>query len=170
MPSRLPISVPTGLPSAGGRVLLCAALMSGCASSGTNPSPELTSVAYSEELGLDPRSMTETSAGVLIEDRIAGTGEEASGGDWIEVNYTGYFPNGRILDTNLRSPDSEPLRFRLGAREVIRGWDEGIPGMREGGVRVLVVPPALAYGRSGMRPAVPPDQVLIFEIQLVSVR
>lgn len=149
------------------RVFLLIAIMAGCASAGS-PAPDLASLEYADELAIDPLAMSRTSSGILVEDRIEGVGSEADRNDRVDVRYTAYFPDGRILDTNLLG-DGEPLRFRLGTREVVRGWDEGIPGMQEGGVRVMVVPSALAYGRQGIPGTVPADQVLVFEIQLVAV-
>lgn len=107
-------------------------------------------------------------------DLSVGTGAEAVNGRSVTVNYTGwlYDPNapenkGRQFDTSI---GREPFRFTIGQRDVIAGWDQGVPGMRVGGRRRLVIPPALAYGSSGAgNGAIPPNATLIFEIELLSV-
>ncbi len=105
-------------------------------------------------------------------DLSVGTGAEAVTGRRATVNYTGwlYDPNaaenkGRRFDTSI---GREPYTFTIGQREVIAGWDQGVPGMRVGGRRRLVIPPELAYGSQG-RGAIPPNATLIFEIELLTV-
>lgn len=151
-----------------GAVSLGLFLLSGCATAGS-PAIDLTALPYDAALEVDAQRMESTDSGVLFEDRDRGQGEEARRGSHVVVHYMGYFPDGTLFDTSLAA-DAEPLSFRLGAREVIRGWDEGIVGMREGGTRVLVVPPELAYGRQGYAGIIPGDQVLVYEIQLLEVR
>ena len=100
------------------------------------------------------------------EDLVVGSGAAAAIGALISIHYTGWL-NGAKFDTSL---NREPLRFRLGKGEVLRGWDVGIVGMKVGGKRRLTIPPALAYGHNGSAGGViPPDSVLIFDIELVSV-
>jgi FKBP-type peptidyl-prolyl cis-trans isomerase FkpA len=106
-------------------------------------------------------------------DLRVGTGTEAAVGRRVTVHYTGwlYDPNaaenkGRQFDSSLTA--GAPFPFTIGAREVIAGWDQGVPGMRVGGQRRLVIPPALAYGEPGRGP-IPPNATLIFDIELLSV-
>jgi FKBP-type peptidyl-prolyl cis-trans isomerase len=103
-----------------------------------------------------------------IEDQVVGTGREARTGDTIEVQYTGTLMNGEKFDSSYDN-DSEPFKVTLGKGDVIKGWDQGIPGMKVGGKRRLRIPPDLGYGSSGSPPKIPPDAGLIFEIELVSI-
>lgn len=106
-------------------------------------------------------------------DLRAGTGTTAASGNTVTVNYTGWLYDGAKPDNKGLQFDSsigvEPFTFTLGASEVIRGWEQGVPGMNVGGLRRLVLPPALAYGsfRSG---AIPPYATLVFEIELLGVQ
>ena len=103
---------------------------------------------------------------LIIEDREIGTGREAVPGKIISVHYTSTFEDGRLLDTTLER--GFPLWFQLGVGQVIEGWDEGIPGMREGGRRILTIPPNLAYGSRGTS-SVPGGSTLVFDVTLVEV-
>ena len=102
----------------------------------------------------------------MIRDVKVGEGEAVTGGKMVEVHYTGVFADGTPFDSSyLRG---KPFRFTLGAGEVIEGWDKGVLGMRVGGVRRLEIPPALAYGESGVSGAIPPNATLLFEIELLA--
>ncbi|MGE0255899.1 MAG: FKBP-type peptidyl-prolyl cis-trans isomerase [Alphaproteobacteria bacterium] len=101
-----------------------------------------------------------------IVDMRRGEGREATRGDTVEVHYTGWLTNGTKFDSSLDR--NEPFRFRLGRGQVIQGWDEGVAGMREGGVRKLTIPPEMGYGRRGAGP-IPPDSTLEFEVRLLKV-
>jgi FKBP-type peptidyl-prolyl cis-trans isomerase len=107
--------------------------------------------------------MRRTPSGLYIQDIKVGTGATARRTSLVSVRYTGYLADGTLFDT---TGGDKPLSFRLGGNDVIRGWTEGIPGMREGGIRRLVVRPELAYGGRGHGP-VPPNATLVFDIQLV---
>lgn len=104
--------------------------------------------------------------GLLIEDVFVGTGAEARSGDIVTIHFVGRLLDGTLLDSSRER--NLPFSFRLGAREVIAGWDLGIPGMRSGGKRLLTVPPSLAYGDQQVGP-IPPNSTLRFEIDLLSV-
>jgi peptidylprolyl isomerase len=105
-----------------------------------------------------------------IEDVVKGDGKKAFPGDEISVQYTGVaFSTGEKFDASW-DRGREPFVFQLGAGEVIPGWDQGIPGMRVGGRRVLTIPAELAYGASGSPPAIGPNETLIFVVDLEKVR
>jgi len=101
-----------------------------------------------------------------IEDLVAGKGPEAVRGKTVEVHYTGWLTDGKQFDSSV---GGDPFSFRLGAGEVIEGWDRGVAGMKVGGKRKLTIPPGLGYGRRGAPPVIPPDATLVFEVELLSV-
>jgi FKBP-type peptidyl-prolyl cis-trans isomerase len=102
-----------------------------------------------------------------IEDQVVGTGDEAVAGKQVRVHYTGTFEDGRTFDSSV--PRGEPFQFRLGAGQVIKGWDQGVAGMKVGGKRRLVIPSDLAYGSRGAGGVIPPDTTLVFEVELLGV-
>lgn len=103
-----------------------------------------------------------------IEEIVEGEGAQATGpGQFVTVHYSGFLEDGSEFDSSLRRGD--PFAFPLGVQFVIPGWDQGIPGMRVGGKRRLVIPPELAYGERGMGTMIPPNATLIFEIELLDV-
>jgi FKBP-type peptidyl-prolyl cis-trans isomerase FkpA len=113
--------------------------------------------------------MTDSSApAVLKEDLVIGAGALASAGDDIVVHYVGWLAEGRRQFDSSRAR-RDPLDFALGAGDVIKGWDEGISGMRVGGTRRLTIPPALAYGEHGCGGVIPPQATLVFEVELLEV-
>jgi FKBP-type peptidyl-prolyl cis-trans isomerase FkpA len=108
-------------------------------------------------------------------DTKAGIGTEARRGQNVRVHYTGWLYDGSAADRKGTKFDSshdrnEPFEFRLGAGEVIPGWDEGVAGMKVGGTRTLTIPPQMAYGRSGAGGVIPPNATLVFDIELLDVR
>lgn len=105
---------------------------------------------------------------LIIKDVVIGTGAEAKNGNLVEVNYTGKFADGKVFDSSI--PRGQPIPFTLGAGDVIKGWDEGILGMKVGGKRTLVIPPALGYGANGYPPVIPANATLYFDVELVSVK
>ena len=105
-------------------------------------------------------------SGLKLYDFVVGTGETVNAGDIATVHYTGWLTNGTKFDSSVDR--NEPFSFRLGVRNVILGWDEGVQGMRVGGKRQLVIPPALAYGNTGAG-SIPPNSTLVFEIELLGV-
>ena len=104
---------------------------------------------------------------LIIEDIIVGQGAEAVKYSIVTVNYTGWLEDGTKFDSSL-NPGREPLRFTLGAGQMIQGFDQGIPGMKVGGKRKLTIPPNLGYG-SQDKGIIPPNSTLIFEIDLLIV-
>ena len=136
-------------------VLLVGAVMAtGCGSSPTSPSSSSSGVTFNSE------------------DLTVGNGETVAKGDRIKVWYTGWIyvksapgNKGQSFDSNR---DRELFRYIVGTGHVIEGWDQGVPGMKVGGIRRLIIPPELAYGSQGQGP-IPPDASLIFEIEVVEV-
>ena len=104
---------------------------------------------------------------LIIEDIIVGQGAEAVKYSIVTVNYTGWLEDGTKFDSSL-NPGREPLRFTLGAGQMIQGFDQGIPGMKVGGKRKLTIPPNLGYG-SQDKGIIPPNSTLVFEIDLLIV-
>lgn len=102
-----------------------------------------------------------------IIDHEVGTGAEATSGASVSVHYTGTLTNGNKFDSSLDR--GQPFSFKLGVRQVIQGWDQGIVGMKVGGKRRLEIPSAMAYGASGYPPVIPPNSDLIFEVELLGV-
>lgn len=107
-----------------------------------------------------------TASGLQITDLVVGEGEEAKAGQTVSVNYRGTLQNGKEFDS---SYGRGPFSFPLGAGRVIKGWDEGVAGMRVGGKRQLVIPPDLAYGSRGAGGVIPPDATLLFDVELLQV-
>ncbi len=129
------------------------------ATAGPSPTPVPTTVAPTP-----PPSATVTDSGLQMVDLTVGTGAEATSESTVTVHYTGTLLDGTQFDT---SRDGEPVTFEL-AGNLIEGWKEGVPGMKAGGKRQLIIPPELAYGAEG-RPGIPPNAWLVFEIELISV-
>lgn len=103
-----------------------------------------------------------------MQDIKMGTGETATAGKLLTVNYTGTLTDGTKFDSSL-DPGRSPFVFKLGAGDVIQGWDQGVAGMKVGGKRKLTIPPELGYGTTGAGGVIPPNATLIFEIELLKV-
>jgi FKBP-type peptidyl-prolyl cis-trans isomerase FkpA len=112
-----------------------------------------------------------TASGLQYEDVKVGTGAEARPGSRVLVHYTGWLydngQKGRKFDSS--KDRNDPFSFPLGAGHVIRGWDEGVAGMKIGGTRNLVIPPDLGYGSRGAGGVIPPNATLLFEVELLGV-
>lgn len=108
-----------------------------------------------------------TASGLVIEDVKVGDGAEAVAGQYVTVHYTGWLTNGSKFDSSRDRND--PFQFGLGQRQVISGWDEGVQGMKIGGVRKLTIPPQLGYGARGAGGVIPPNATLVFEVELLSL-
>ncbi len=105
---------------------------------------------------------------LIIEDLTVGNGDEAVSGKHVVVHYTGWLTNGSKFDSS--KDRNDPFDFRLGAGQVIRGWDEGVAGMKVGGKRKLTIPPEMGYGSRGAGGVIPPNATLVFEVELLAVR
>jgi FKBP-type peptidyl-prolyl cis-trans isomerase len=118
-----------------------------------------------------PGKMTELANGLKYTDTTVGSGAEATPGHKVSVHYTGWLYNndkkGSKFDSSLDR--GQPFGFALGAHQVIRGWDEGVAGMKVGGKRTLIIPPDLGYGARGAPPVIPPNATLIFDVELLKV-
>jgi FKBP-type peptidyl-prolyl cis-trans isomerase len=121
-----------------------------------------------DELAAECPQHETTETGLTYEDLECGDGEEATSGTTVTVHYTGTLEDGTQFDSS--RDRGEPFTFVLGAGMVIRGWDEGLQGMLEGGQRRLEIPPDLAYGEEGVPPAIPPNATLVFEVELLEVQ
>jgi peptidylprolyl isomerase/FKBP-type peptidyl-prolyl cis-trans isomerase FkpA len=114
------------------------------------------------------QNQNNTMDGLVIKDEVVGTGTVAAAGDTVTVNYTGTLDDGTKFDSSL-NPGRTPFSFVLGAQQVIKGWDEGVAGMKIGGTRDLTIPPALGYGAGGAGSVIPPNATLHFVVTLLSV-
>lgn len=112
---------------------------------------------------------TTTESGLNYKDTVTGSGEEATAGHKVTVHYTGWlYPEGSKFDSSVDR--GQPFEFRLGARQVIGGWDEGVAGMKIGGKRTLIIPPDLGYGAYGAPGAIPPNATLKFDVELLGIQ
>ncbi len=109
-----------------------------------------------------------TASGLKYKDLVIGTGSAAKAGDTLVVNYTAWLEDGTQIHSNQQ--DGKPYEFLLGKRKVLPGLDEGAMGMRVGGKRKLIVPPALAYGDTGASQIIPPNATIIYELELLAIR
>lgn len=112
--------------------------------------------------------MVTTESGLQYEDVVVGTGRQAQVGDTASVHYTGWLQNGTKFDSSVDR--KQPFSFRVGAGQVIKGWDEGVGTMKIGGKRKLVIPPALGYGARGAGNVIPPNATLTFDVELLDLR
>ena len=111
--------------------------------------------------------MTTTPSGLKMIDVQIGTGREAVTNTNVTVHYDGRLEDGKEFDSSRRR--GQPFQFRLGAGQVIKGWDEGLVGMKEGGKRQLIIPPELGYGQQGAGGVIPPNATLVFDVELIRV-
>lgn len=139
-------------------------LLAGCGPGGDRSSAG----GFSAELGVDTAAMTTTPTGLRIQDVKVGDGAEASPGSTAVVHYTGWLTDGQKFDSS--RDRGTPFDFRIGAGQVIPGWDQGVAGMKVGGQRKLVIPPDLGYGAAGAPPVIPPGATLVFDVELLEVR
>jgi len=110
---------------------------------------------------------TMTPSGLQFIDVVVGTGAEAHSGNKVSVNYTGWLTNGTQFDSSV---GRKPFPFDLGKGSVIRGWDQGVAGMKVGGKRRLIIPADLGYGARGAPPVIPPNAMLLFDVELLGIK
>lgn len=109
-----------------------------------------------------------TSSGLQYIDQVVGTDETAKAGQTVSVHYTGWLTNGKKFDSSVDR--GQPFSFRLGVGQVIKGWDEGVQGMKIGGKRKLTIPSNLGYGARGAGGLIPPHATLVFDVELLGVQ
>jgi FKBP-type peptidyl-prolyl cis-trans isomerase FkpA len=121
------------------------------------------------------QSVMDNITSLQITDNKVGTGAEAKSGRQVTVHYTGWLYDPKAADKHGKKFDSskdhgEPFSFKLGGGQVIRGWDQGVAGMKVGGMRTLVIPSELGYGQRGAGGAIPPNATLLFDVELLEVK
>ncbi len=138
-----------------------------CAGGSALPAPSPERLPFADKLDVDFAKMTKSKSGLYTRDLVEGTGALVESGQTVNVRYTGWLNNGTEIDKVDAS--AKPVSFKLGRRQVIIGWDEGLVGMRVGGKRQLVVPPELGYGpdRKGN---IPGDATLVFVVEMISAK
>jgi len=149
------------------RLALALALLAplaGCSDEETPDWSDPVRITFSPELKINLASMTRLPSGLYFLDEEIGTGPAVIPSDSVVVGYVGSLPNGRVFDA---APPTAPVGFRL--TQVIPGWQEGLLGMRPGGIRLLVIPPGLAYGTRGAGGVIPPNATLVFRVELVAL-
>ena len=132
---------------------------------------KLSAASSSQPRKIDPMSYQTTPSGLQYQDTVVGSGAEARAGSRVSVHYTGWlYENGQAGRKFDSSKDrGQPFVFPLGAGHVIRGWDEGVQGMKVGGTRMLLIPADLGYGARGAGGVIPPNATLLFEVELLGV-
>lgn len=137
-----------------------------CSSDSTaSSSATIETATFASSLGVNLAGSTKTTNGVYTRDLVVGTGQLVNAGKSVTARYTGWLANGTQFDSN----QTTGFQFVLDAGNVIRGWDEGIPGMRVGGKRQLVIPPALGYGARG-NGAIPGNAILVFNVEIIAAQ
>lgn len=133
----------------------------------TNTNPSENTGATAAQALLNDISKSGAVSSLQTIDTVVGTGDEAKAGDTITVNYTGVLPDGTVFDASAQH--GQAFSFTLGGGQVIKGWDQGLTGMKVGGTRIVAIPPELAYGARSMG-KIPANASLIFQVELLSVK
>jgi peptidylprolyl isomerase len=143
----------------GALILVVFVLLGACASSGS---------AANKPAAAPGGTMQTTPSGLQYEDLVVGTGDSPRQGQTASVHYTGWLDNGQKFDSSLDR--GQPFEFKVGAGQVIKGWDEGVATMKMGGKRKLLIPPDLGYGSRGAGGVIPPNANLTFEVELLGIK
>lgn len=155
--------------SATARIALIAALFAAACTPEDMLVPEPSSIetaSFASSLNVDLVTSTKLPSGMYIRDVAVGSGASVASGQTLAMRYTGWLSNGTQFDA---TGNGAPFTFRLGAGQVIGGWDQGVAGMKVGGTRQLIIPPALGYGTRGTGP-IPGNAILVFTVQVVSAQ
>lgn len=137
------------------------------ASASATPEMTATPVVTPTPVASPAGKVVKLADGLQYQDEVIGTGAAAKAGDTVTVQYVGTLTNGQQFDSSYAR--SQAFTFQLGVGQVIKGWDEGVAGMKAGGKRKLQIPPALGYGAQGAGNVIPPNATLLFEVELVSI-
>lgn len=150
------------------RISLSAMLVLAACSSPTegNPVIAIEESTFASSLGVNLAGSTKLPSGMYIRDIQVGAGATVAAGQLLSMRYTGWLTDGTQFDGTGSKP---PFQFRLGAGQVIAGWDQGVAGMKVGGERQLVIPSALGYGSAGVGP-IPPNAILVFTVEVVAAQ
>src|SRR3989344_2283219 len=136
---------------------------------GSSPTMSVAPLPTPTSIPPETNKITKMENGLQIEDLKVGTGDEAKAGDTISVNYSGSLENGTVFDASAKH--GGPATFQIGVGQLIKGWDIGIPGMKIGGKRKLIVPPSLGYGSQNVgNGLIPPNSTLVFEVELLAIQ
>lgn len=122
---------------------------------------------FGAALNIDLSKMTHTANGLYYQDLVVGKGARADSGTTVSVHYTGYLTDGTMFETSTKGA---PIEFLLGQGRVVQGWDQGLPGMKVGGKRQLVIPSSLGYGDMGSPPKIPAGAIMVFTVELMGVK
>jgi FKBP-type peptidyl-prolyl cis-trans isomerase len=147
---------------------MASALLFGCRSNNPKASEQASAAPTAAAPSADSQGLTTTADGLKYSDLKAGDGPAIQAGQTAVVHYTGWLENGTKFDSSLDR--NQPFEFPLGQGRVIKGWDEGVAGMKVGGKRRLIIPSQLGYGPAGAGGVIPPNATLIFEVELLAIK
>ena len=146
--------------------ILTGLTLGACSSSDTSTPPDIATTTFAPALQVDLAASTKLPSGVYYRDIVVGTGTVVASGQQLSVSYTGWFPSGGQFDSNA---NTNPYSFRLGTHAVIDGWDNGLPGMKVGGRRQLIIPPSQGYGAAGTQ-GIPGNSILVFNVDVLGAQ
>lgn len=147
--------------------LLAVLALPACLTDESPPEPDIPSTVFNPLLNVDLSASTLLPSGTYYRDLTSGTGEVVATGQTLNVRYVGWLVNGQQFDAT--TPGGPTYQFVLGSGGVIAGWDAGLPGMRVGGLRQLIIPPSQGYGRVPP-PGIPSNAILVFNVNVVSIQ
>jgi FKBP-type peptidyl-prolyl cis-trans isomerase len=133
----------------------------------SNTPASIAEATFADSLDIDLGRFEQNASGLYWHDLAVGEGAVVQAGQVVTVNYDGRFPDGSRFDA---SAPGDPIRFPIGVGRVITGWDQGVVGMKVGGKRHLIIPPALGYGPGGSPPVIPPNATLVFTVEVVGAQ